>query len=367
MSCTANPRYTEYWPIVAAAWLKLGVTPVCLFIPDNPTHKLPKAPGGIVHTIPPLEDVHIVIQGSMLRFWGSCLYPKNIVIITDIDMAPLSKKFFWTRLAQHPEDAYLHLRHDPGEYPFYNTSRIPEKRTRITEMRYLNACFHVAKGAVMRRILELGSNWETTCKKTLPYYIHNSANAQRPLLDIKVTGRPPYDKPIPRYGDEIYPSIRLHHSTYPSLFYITYQPDEYPELITYSTVFTRNVKQDMDYVGVHLPLPYAECKEIVTSLVTKGRLPKSDIILRRLIDLTTYPGKRIAGIGIWLSLILMGLVWFMLRPFAPFGNTMRISLIYLWYKRQELLTLNPLVMRLYRRWLRTRKNFFSKPNPKTNY
>ena len=62
MSCSAHPRYTEYWPSVARAWLGLGITPVCLFIPDT-THKLPEAPGGIVHTISHLRDVPISIQG----------------------------------------------------------------------------------------------------------------------------------------------------------------------------------------------------------------------------------------------------------------------------------------------------------------
>ena len=52
MSCTANTRYAEYWPLVAAAWLNLGIKPVCLFIPDNPAVKLPEVPGGTVHTIP---------------------------------------------------------------------------------------------------------------------------------------------------------------------------------------------------------------------------------------------------------------------------------------------------------------------------
>ena len=59
MSCTANTRYTEYWPTVAAEWLKFGITPVCLFIPHDPMVKLPKAPGGIVHTIPPYYNIEI--------------------------------------------------------------------------------------------------------------------------------------------------------------------------------------------------------------------------------------------------------------------------------------------------------------------
>ena len=87
MSCNANPRYTEYWPAVTRAWLKLGITPVCLFMPDT-THKLPDASGGIVHTIPLLRGVPIMPQVLMLRFWASYLYQDAVVCTSDIMVRP---------------------------------------------------------------------------------------------------------------------------------------------------------------------------------------------------------------------------------------------------------------------------------------
>ena len=165
MSCNADSRYTEYWPTVASAWLKLGITPVCLFIPSNPTVKLPEAPSGIVHTFSPLNGIHISIQSLTLRFWGGCLYPKDIVIVSAIDLIPLSRHFFCTQLAAYPDHAYLHLNHSPGKYLFHSIFNIPEKITHLSRYRIIFAGFHIAKGEVMHRVFDFSQNWETSCKK----------------------------------------------------------------------------------------------------------------------------------------------------------------------------------------------------------
>ena len=189
MSCNSSPRYTGHWPTAAAAWLKLGITPVLFFIPNNPKHELPAAAGGIVHTVPPLRDVPIIIQTLMLRFWGSYLYPNATVMTCDINFVPLSNHFF-TQFDAYPEHAYLHLQ--PGSrrhlvrdvldqkllhldlivstspYTFRSASNIPEQVTTINKLRHLNAWFHIAKGENMRRVLQLTPDWETTCKKRFP-------------------------------------------------------------------------------------------------------------------------------------------------------------------------------------------------------
>ena len=166
VSCNTHPRFTAYWPIVAAAWLKLGITPVCLFVPDDPSRKLPAAhENSIVHTIPPLSDVHIIPQVLMLPFWASCLYPDAVVIISDMDFVPLSRPFFHTQLAAYPDHAYLHVLPFPVQDPWTHVNNIPEKITDISKIRYLYSCTHIAKGRVMQRILKLTPDWETTCKK----------------------------------------------------------------------------------------------------------------------------------------------------------------------------------------------------------
>ena len=358
MSCTANPRYTEYWPVVAAAWLKLGITPVCLFIPDNPAHKLPEAPGGIVHTIPPLKGVHISIQGLMLRYWGSYLYPNTTVIISDIDLVPLSKHFFCTQLASYPPNAYVHLKYSPGKHDFHKVINIPEKAKQIDRMRFVNSAFSVAKGVIIHKLLQFSSDWETSCKKTIPYFLHRGAK-------ITITNRPAYLGFIPRNGDELYPSIRLHYAKHHPAFYISYPLDNTLRTITlhdmfnYTILFDRANQEDR-YICAHLsPLPYAECKMIIEHLLVKGRFPKPYLLLKRCVNLTDLPNKRIKTIGPWLSLTLMILAWCILRLLIRLSPALhefgKILLADLFCRRSELLDQHPAVKR-HVRWLFHAKN-----------
>ena len=365
MSCNANPHYTAYWPTVAAAWLKLGITPVCLFIPDDPATKLPAAPtGSIVHTIPPLKNMHIIQQACMLRFWASWLYPNATVVTSDMDVVPLSRHFFHTQLAAYPDHTYLHLKPDIGEHVFTNVSNIPESSTQINNMRYLQAWFHVAKGKVMHRVLELLPDWETTCKKIMPYYLQQGAS-----IRISMHPWPHHISDFCYFGEEIYTSIRLHHSSYQPIDYIPYQLSKYAGLIGDNLIFLTkeniNVKKS-DYVGIHASrLSYKESAKIIEHLLTTGTIPKPQIFLwwsirfgRWCIILTDIPKAKIRIIGPWLSLVLIILVWCLLHILPLPRPYNKVLLIMLWNKRTTLLGQHPLMMRLFYRLARI-KNAFS--------
>ena len=354
MSCTASPRYTEYWPVVAAAWLKLGITPVCLFIPDNPAHKLPAAPGGIVHTIPPLKNMPIGIQASILRYWGSYLYPKATIIVSDIDLYPLAQDFFHTQLAIYPDHAYIYLNHNPGDYDFRNMSNIPVGIASITKIRYLYACFHIAKGEVMHDMWQFTSNWESSCQKTAPYFLHRESK-------LRVTRTTSHKSSTPTCGDEIYPAIQLHYSSYRPTFYVSYQPDQrYKGYITYENIFKRSIQIGAHYTLAHFsPLRYAEYKTIIDHLIKRGRLPKLYLILSWLVENINYPSNNGTKFGIWLSLLLISLFWLFLRLSSPFIHYHKKLRADLFCQRMRLLEQNPPTMQLYRRLLRIKNIFMS--------
>ena len=353
MSCNANPRYTEYWPLVVAAWLKLGITPVCLFIPDNQTHTLPRAPGGIVHTIPPLKDVHIAVQGLMLRYWGSVLYPKATVIVSDIDAVPLSKDFFSAELNTYPEDAYVHVTPSGShQYSFWAISNIPEAVTHIDKMRHLFAWFHIAKGGVMHRILNFSPDWETSCKKTIPYFIHKNSN-----ISVRWHANHQeilWPRPLfPWSGDEIYTSIRLHHSNHRPVLYSPYSRP-YP-FMSSQTMGIRHI--EANYSCAHFaPLRYAEHKETIDLFLTKRRLPKPQTPWEWFMDCLTYLAQRIKPVGPWLALILLTLSMVVAR--VLYRRRQRELLGALWLKRQLLLiTKYPSMSRLQNQVLKVRKLF----------
>ena len=85
---------------------------------------------------------------------------------------PLSKHFFQEQLAPYPDHAYVHLKHAAGEYHFFGMRDIPEKITSLEKVRYTASWFNIAKGEIMQRVLELSPDWETTCKKSIPYFLH---------------------------------------------------------------------------------------------------------------------------------------------------------------------------------------------------
>ena len=347
VSCNTHPRYTAYWPIVAAAWLKLGITPVCLFIPDDPSRKLPTGPeNSIVHTIPPLSDVHIMPQAAMLRFWASYLYPDAVVIISDMDFVPLSKGFFQTQLAVYPEHAYIHICPNSGPYPWTHMTNIPEKITHINKVRYLQAWFHIAKGRVMHRVLKLTPDWETTCKKIIPYYLQEGA---------KITiGRFSYlshREKVPWFGEEIYTSIRLHHSDYSHLYCISYREKQYLNSIWNIIPLIRDsidIKRER-FVGIHLLWSdYAEDVGIAEHLFRYGTTPELPRFMRWyirfwdwLINSTDVLSTKVRYIGPWLALILIILIWCLLRILPPIRYYNRALLIQLGSKQFKLLKQYP--------------------------
>ena len=364
MSCNANPCYTAYWPIVAAAWLKLGITPVCLFIPDD-TSKLPPAPeNSIVHTIPPLSNVHIIPQVLMLRFWASCLYPEAVVIISDMDFVPLSRSFFHTRLAAYPEHAYIHIEPNPAPYPWTNMTNIPEKITHINKVRYLRSWFHIAKGRVMHRVLKLAPDWETTCRKIGPYFLHQEAE-----ITIGLYSYQSHREAVPWFGDEIYPSLRLHHSSYSPIYCISHQEYQYLNLIwNIIPLISESINTKREhFVGIHLPWSdYAEDADIAEHLSRYGTVPNLPRFSRWyirfwdwLINFTDVLSAKVRYIGPWLAIVLIILIWCLLRILPPIRPYNRALLIQLWNKRFKLLTEYPQAQHFFPQLLRI-KNLRSK-------
>ena len=363
MSCNANSRYTAYWPTAAAAWLKLGITPVCLFLPDKPDLKLPPAPeGSIVHTIPPLSDVHIMPQVMMSRFWASYLYPDAIVISSNIDFIPLSKHFFHSQLARYPDHAYLHLQPKPAPYIFTRMFNVPETITQINKMRYLYSLFHVAKGQMMHRVLNLLPDWEASCKKTLPYYLHKEARIKTSLY----SGSP--KERIPWFGDEIYNSIQLHFSSSCPLHYISYQSSQYSEPIWDIIPFVdENINTKRDYVvGVHLPSPtYPEDSKTLEHLISHGSAlkPQGWWYVRFWYWLINHPRllkARVKSIGTWVCLSLIILMWCALHLLPPVKPYNKILVKLLGAKRITLLAQNTFAGQFFHQLLRIKNMLATK-------
>ncbi len=303
MSSNSDPEYLDFWPVVAEAWQKLGITPVLFYIPDHPADApvVPQeAPGTQVHTVPLLPDVHLVLQASLLRYWGSCKYPNDVVIISDIDLLPLSRRFFVERLREVADDCYVHLKVSRVGYGHFTLCETAAGGRRdATKMRYLTACYHIAKGELMRRVWwpadasDSGgapaspSDWKRCCERALPYFYYEwdwgkmlcKADAQTDAP--REFGKRKFN----RFGDELYSSVRAHRFARQDVFrHITHEAHEYHFLHRAAWMYDPERLRQGYYSAAHLPRPYGQYKSVIDALLRRRAPPLTYRVLFRMTE-----------------------------------------------------------------------------------
>jgi len=147
---TPNPFYLDFWPIVANAWRDLiGIEPILIYVADDGA-TVSEEHGEVIR-LPNVPGVPEYLQGVWSRYWIAQRWPDRVSIISDIDILPLSKRYFVDKLASIPDATYVHL--DPGTDP----KRIP-------------ACYHIAKGYNYREILGLDEKFATSLNRIIDYW-----------------------------------------------------------------------------------------------------------------------------------------------------------------------------------------------------
>ena len=146
MSSDSNPLYLDFWPIVSKIWKEIfDITPVLYYIDHNQEKDIDETYGKVIK-MTPVDNIPIYLQCLWVRYWSFTQYTDDVCIISDIDMLPLSKKFFIEKVKDIEENKYVHLN------PCYETYGT------------LPSCYHVSKGSLFQKILDLPSSWEESIK-----------------------------------------------------------------------------------------------------------------------------------------------------------------------------------------------------------
>lgn len=160
VSCNNNIAYYQYWKYVKNAWLKLGITPILAYVADDiHLYKFHEQnSSAIVMQYKPIHTIPIHFQAQWLRFHVTQeeTLKDKVCIISDIDMIPLSRWYFVEQIQDFSNDKYIHLNPCIEEY-----GRLP-------------VCYHVAKGSTFKEVLELDTDFETSCKKVYNTHFDNS-------------------------------------------------------------------------------------------------------------------------------------------------------------------------------------------------
>jgi hypothetical protein len=140
-SSDINPFYFDFWKIVSRIWrTKFNVLPILVYIDENHDVEIDQT-YGTVFKLKPIKGIEISLQCLWVRYWVTSQFPDKICILSDIDMLPISKKYFIDQIAGIDDDKYIHLNPAPG---------------------YLASCYHVAKGSNFKKVLDLDDSWETS-------------------------------------------------------------------------------------------------------------------------------------------------------------------------------------------------------------
>jgi hypothetical protein len=150
LSSNDNPKYLDLWPYVAKAWREIiGIEPVLFFIgPHSKVIELSKY--GQVIQVYPHPDLDIVNQSQSIRLWASTKFVEENLIISDMDMLPISKQYFLDSIKDFPDNSIISYTSDVMKYGFY--LRSPQ----------LPMCYLAGKGETFNDILGISKNtsWE---------------------------------------------------------------------------------------------------------------------------------------------------------------------------------------------------------------
>lgn len=150
VSSDNNPMYLDFWPIVRDLWINLiKIKPILVLISDK--DKVTDNGDHIIHEIKSVDNVSTAFQSQVVRMYITKYYSDYVCITSDIDMLPLSYKYFNKIVEDYTNDDIVILSSDA-----YTIDRYP-------------LCYNVATGKVFNDILDLNCSFSDYCDRLLKY------------------------------------------------------------------------------------------------------------------------------------------------------------------------------------------------------
>jgi len=103
-----NPDYLDFWPIVSEAWSIMGIEPILIYTGKSKQN----LKGNIIEFDSKNFDSAFVAQNIRLLY-PAMLNNKNC-IISDIDLLPLSKRYFVESIEKFKDNSFIVYRPDAG-------------------------------------------------------------------------------------------------------------------------------------------------------------------------------------------------------------------------------------------------------------
>jgi hypothetical protein len=235
-SSDSNPFYLDFWPLVSRVWKEgFGIEPILLYIDENHDIPIDETYGKVVK-MKPVPGVPLYLQCQWIRYWYPSQVPELVCMLSDIDMFPISKRYFVDQIANIPDTKYVHIN------PFHE---------------YLPCCYHIAKGSLFADVLKLEPTWEQSIRNLYAQNLgHDCFDGVNLILKDK-----------PRWGSDEEHSNRLIR-TYPDQSIFQFIGRTHKRIDRSHWVYAPfDIKADV-YADSHSIRPYSQYKREIDSLVT---------------------------------------------------------------------------------------------------
>jgi hypothetical protein len=143
MGSNMNPLYYDFWPIISKVWKEVfDIIPVLGLICDEDS-KLIQDQYGLVKKFKTIDGIDDGLQSQIVRFYLPSILD-DVSITSDIDMMPLSKKYFINNIQNFDENKF-----------YVMTSDNPEC---IINKEY-QMCYNIAKPEMFKDVLKIEDSW----------------------------------------------------------------------------------------------------------------------------------------------------------------------------------------------------------------
>jgi len=221
-----NPNYIEFWPIVAPLWEEMGLRPTLALVADEEC--VVDSTLGDVIRFKPLSGIPTSLQAQVIRLLLPTLFPDDGCIISDIDMLPISRSYFFESARACAQDAFVIYR--DGAYDH-------------TEKKY-PMCYFAAKGRTFASVFNV-SNLREMIEEWASYGW--GWNTDELVLY----------KFVNQWSGEV---IHLGHGVGPRLDRLYWES----QMV--------NLERDIGYyIDCHCPRPYSENRETIDAVVREIR------------------------------------------------------------------------------------------------
>lgn len=243
LSSNCDFFYLDFWPLVSKIWRKkFNIIPVLFLIHDDKSVRVSEEYGEVVY-FNPLPDVPVHIQTQCVRYWYPVTELETTWMTSDIDMLPMSKKYFVDSLEHIPDDKFVNL----------NANKIGA----------FSCCYNVAKGKTFKEILNLTDSYKEYLDNTEWFKFQNDHNNGNKYFNHWGVDEGYPNKLMSNYHDKTKFVLTKRHDRPGGEGVAAYRLDRIGKFHWNTDLVHKDY-----YIDAHCPRPYTSHKTIIDSLVS---------------------------------------------------------------------------------------------------